>query len=148
MRGQYLTPQISYTLNLVFRYISEWEGNAYNRLRYKLNGEDETRVFIIYPSYMREDGWFIAPLYQFTSQDKTVDFQFVFEDRAITLLVAGIEFHPLEEKVSGVLFYFHCSLLLMVPIFLKALEKLWLTFFKYVIHRLKCVIQYLKSIKT
>ncbi|PWA43948.1 serine/threonine/dual specificity protein kinase, catalytic domain-containing protein [Artemisia annua] len=74
--------------------------NSYNPLRYKIDGEDETKVFIIYPTDMREDGWFTAPLYQFTSQYKTTDLQFVFEPRWISLLVAGIEFQPSKEKVQ------------------------------------------------
>ncbi|PWA62707.1 serine-threonine/tyrosine-protein kinase catalytic domain-containing protein [Artemisia annua] len=105
VRGQYLTPQISYTLNLVFRYKYESDVNSYNPLRYKIDLEDETKVFIIYPStHMREDGWFIAPLYQFTSQHKIADMQFEFEYRAVTLLVAGMEFQPSKEKVELPLF--------------------------------------------
>nr|GEX83040.1 protein kinase-like domain, phloem protein 2-like protein [Tanacetum cinerariifolium] len=102
VRGQYLTPQISYTVNLVFRYEDQSSNvNSYYPLRYKIDGEDETKVFIIYPStHMREDGWFVAPFYQFTSQHTTVDLQFEFKDRPITLVVAGIEFQPSEEKVE------------------------------------------------
>lgn len=103
VRGEYLTPQISYTLNLVFRYRWQSSVNSYNPLRYKIDGEDETKVFIIYPStHMREDGWFIVPLHQFTCQHKTADLQFEFESHATNLLVAGIEFQPSKEKVSSV----------------------------------------------
>ncbi|GJU84266.1 hypothetical protein Tco_1291812 [Tanacetum coccineum] len=51
---------------------------------------------------MREDGWFVVPLYHFTSQQKTADLQFEFEKRAwdMRLVVAGIEFQPFEEKVE------------------------------------------------
>ncbi|PWA93617.1 protein kinase-like domain, Phloem protein 2-like protein [Artemisia annua] len=101
VRGEYLTPHISYTLNLVFRYKDQRDVNEYNPLRYKIDGEDETKVFMIYPStHMREDGWFIVPLYQFTSQHTTVDLQFQFEYRRAILQVAGIEFQPSEEKVQ------------------------------------------------
>ncbi|GKD50075.1 hypothetical protein Tco_1279051 [Tanacetum coccineum] len=101
VRGQYLTPQISYTLNLVFRYRYQSRVNSYNPLRYKIDGEDETKVFIIYPStHMTEDGWFIVPLYQFTSNQTIADLQFKFEYHYATLLVAGFEFQPYEEKVS------------------------------------------------
>ncbi|GJU84268.1 kinase-like domain, phloem protein 2-like protein [Tanacetum coccineum] len=100
VRGQYLTPQISYTVNLVFRYSWQYEINSYSPLRYKLDGEEETKVFIIYPIHMRKDGWFIVPLYQFTSQHKPEDLQFEFENRATILHVAGIEFQPSEEKVE------------------------------------------------
>ncbi|GJV23344.1 kinase-like domain, phloem protein 2-like protein [Tanacetum coccineum] len=100
VRGQYLTPQISYMVNLVFRYWRRPYVNKYEPLiRYKVDGE-ETKVCIIYPTYMRQDGWFIAPLYQFTSQHKTADIQFEFESRSTHLIVAGIEFQPSEEKVE------------------------------------------------
>ncbi|PWA62025.1 protein kinase-like domain, Phloem protein 2-like protein [Artemisia annua] len=100
VRGEYLTPHISYTINLVFRYIYEWDVNSHNRpLRYKIDGE--SKAFIIYPStHMREDGWFIVPLYHFTTQHTTVDLQFEFEGHNTYLLVAGIEFQPSEEKVQ------------------------------------------------
>ncbi|PWA60898.1 concanavalin A-like lectin/glucanase domain, Tyrosine-protein kinase, non-receptor Jak3 [Artemisia annua] len=98
VRGEYLTPHISYTANLIFQY--RFQGvNSYNPLRYKIDGE--SKVFIIYPStHLREDGWFIAPLYHFTTQHTTANLQFVFERRSTELLVAGIEFQPSEEKVS------------------------------------------------
>ncbi|PWA62216.1 protein kinase domain, Nitrogen network kinase 1, Phloem protein 2-like protein [Artemisia annua] len=99
VRGQYLTPQISYTANLVFRYSLQSDVNSYKPLRYKVDGE-ETKLFMIYPLDMRQDGWFIAPLYQFTSEHTTVDLQFEFEYRWAILLVAGIEFQPSEEKVE------------------------------------------------
>nr|GEW90430.1 protein kinase-like domain, phloem protein 2-like protein [Tanacetum cinerariifolium] len=100
VRGEYLTPEISYMVNLVFRYRWPHDVNSFNPLRYKVDGEDEKKVFIIYPIDMRKDGWFIAPLYQFTSQHKTADLQFEFEYRVTPLLVAGIEFQPYEEKVE------------------------------------------------
>ncbi|PWA90839.1 protein kinase-like domain, Phloem protein 2-like protein [Artemisia annua] len=101
VRAEYLTPHISYTVNLAFRYKREYEVNSYNHLRYKIDGEDETKVFIIYPSiHVREDGWFIVPLYHFTSQHKTADLHFEFECCEKELLVAGIEFQPFEEKVQ------------------------------------------------
>ncbi|PWA39880.1 protein kinase-like domain, Phloem protein 2-like protein [Artemisia annua] len=99
VRGEYLTPHISYALNLVFRYQYQSDVNKYNPLRYKIDGE--AKVFIIYPStHMREDGWFIVPLYHFTTQHTTADLQFEFEFRGRDLLLAGIEFQPSEEKVQ------------------------------------------------
>nr|GEV20255.1 protein kinase-like domain, phloem protein 2-like protein [Tanacetum cinerariifolium] len=103
-RGEYLTPQISYRVNLVFRYSFQDDVNRYNPLRYKVDGEDETKVFIIYPTDMRQDGWFIAPLHQFISQHKSADLQFIFEVSWRELLVAGIEFQPSEEKVEHQVF--------------------------------------------
>ncbi|PWA54182.1 protein kinase-like domain, Phloem protein 2-like protein [Artemisia annua] len=98
VRGEYLTPHISYTLHLVFRYYNESHVNSFNPLRYKIDGE--SKVFIIYPSYMREDGWFIVPLYHFKTQHSTADLQFEFGYRGRDILVAGIEFQPSEEKAQ------------------------------------------------
>nr|GEV57749.1 protein kinase-like domain, phloem protein 2-like protein [Tanacetum cinerariifolium] len=101
VRGQYLTPQILYMVNLVFRYEDQSHVKKYNPLRYKIEGEDATKVCVIYPTiHEREDGWFVAPLYQFTSQHTTADLQFEFEKRPTSLLVAGIDFQPSEEKVE------------------------------------------------
>ncbi|GJZ95095.1 kinase-like domain, phloem protein 2-like protein [Tanacetum coccineum] len=101
VRGQYLTPRISYTLNLVFRYKDQSQVNSCDPLRYKVDGDDETKVLIIYPcTHMREDGWFVIPLYHFTSQHTTADLQFEFQERFTHLLVAGFEFQLSEEKVE------------------------------------------------
>ena len=60
----------------------------------------------------------VVPLYHFTTQHTTVDLLFFhFEDRTATLLVAGIEFQPSEEKVS--------SFLSMVMLFIKYVNKKW-----------------------
>ncbi|PWA77382.1 protein kinase domain, Nitrogen network kinase 1, Phloem protein 2-like protein [Artemisia annua] len=101
VRAEYLSPQITYTVNLVFRYSWHSGVNSHNPLRYKLNGENETKILIVdRTTYMIEDQWLIVPLYQFTRQDKIVDLQFVFEYREIPLLVVGFEFQPLEEKAE------------------------------------------------
>ncbi|GKF57821.1 hypothetical protein Tco_0171358, partial [Tanacetum coccineum] len=113
VRGQYLTPHISYMLNLVFRYEDQSDVSSYYPLKCKIDGKEN--VLIIYPINMRQDGWFTVPLYQFTSQHKTADLQFEFEHREIRLLVAGIEFQPSEEKVT--------SLLSMVMLFIKDVKK-------------------------
>nr|GFA77689.1 protein kinase-like domain, phloem protein 2-like protein [Tanacetum cinerariifolium] len=51
---------------------------------------------------MRQDGWFVVPLYHFKSKHTTADIQSEFESRttSMNLLVAGFEFHPSEEKVE------------------------------------------------
>ena len=83
-------------MNLVFRYAGNIKKCIH--IRYRLGGE--TKVFIVYDADKREDGWFVAPLYQFTSDHKTVDLEIIFERVLETLQVAGLEFQPLEEKVS------------------------------------------------
>nr|GEZ10660.1 protein kinase-like domain, phloem protein 2-like protein [Tanacetum cinerariifolium] len=105
VRGQYLTPQIPYTVNLVFRYLHQSQVNDpkfFSPLRYNIliNWEDETKVFIIYPTDMRQDGWFIVPLYHFTSQHTTARLQFDFDFHGTVLLLAGFEFQPSEKKVE------------------------------------------------
>ncbi|GJY80314.1 kinase-like domain, phloem protein 2-like protein [Tanacetum coccineum] len=102
VRSQYLTPRISYTVNIILRYKHEYNTKFYGPMRYKINGEDETKVFIIYPTDMRQDGWFVVPLYHFTSNHTTADLQFEFEYRItnMSLLVAGFEFQPSQEKVE------------------------------------------------
>nr|GEW96229.1 protein kinase-like domain, phloem protein 2-like protein [Tanacetum cinerariifolium] len=101
VRGQYLTPHILYTLNLVFRYKYEHQVNSNIPLQYKIDGEENKKALIIYAStHSREDGWFVVPLYQFTSQHTTADLQLQFGNLNITLLVAGFEFQPSEEKVE------------------------------------------------
>ncbi|GKD33990.1 kinase-like domain, phloem protein 2-like protein [Tanacetum coccineum] len=68
-------------------------------LHYKLNGE--AKCFMVYDTYYeREDGWFVVPLYQFTSDRKTADFEIDFEGFQNGCMLAGFEFEPLEEKVE------------------------------------------------
>ncbi|GJV00932.1 zinc finger, CCHC-type containing protein [Tanacetum coccineum] len=69
-------------------------------LHYKLDGE--TKCCMIYDTYETEDGWFVVPLYQFTSYHKTVDFEIEFEvfQSSCKLQVASFEFQPLEDKVE------------------------------------------------
>ncbi|GKA02039.1 kinase-like domain, phloem protein 2-like protein [Tanacetum coccineum] len=100
VKAQFLSPLIIYTVNLVFRYHYRAYIKNYSTLRYKLDGE--RKVLIVYNTEEREDGWFVAPLYQFTSDHKTVDLEIDFEDIGYTykLEVAGFEFQPLEEKAA------------------------------------------------
>ncbi|PWA43313.1 protein kinase-like domain, Phloem protein 2-like protein [Artemisia annua] len=98
VRAQFLYPQITYSANIVFRNA---ERTRYCKtLHYKVNGE--TKCCMVYDTYEREDGWFVVPLYQFTSENETADFEINFEGfrNGGELLVAGFEFQPLEEKVE------------------------------------------------
>nr|GEW36760.1 protein kinase-like domain, phloem protein 2-like protein [Tanacetum cinerariifolium] len=62
----------------------------------------ETKCCMVYDTYKREDGWFVVPLYQLTSDHKTADFKINFRGfkSGCKSQVAGFEFQPLEEKVS------------------------------------------------
>ncbi|PWA85445.1 protein kinase-like domain, Phloem protein 2-like protein [Artemisia annua] len=97
-RAQFLSPLITYSVNLVFRNA---ERMSYCKtLHYKLDGE--AKCCMVYDTYEREDGWFVVPLFQFTSDHKTTDFDIYFERcrYGSNLRVAGFEFRPLEEKVE------------------------------------------------
>nr|GEW31097.1 protein kinase-like domain, phloem protein 2-like protein [Tanacetum cinerariifolium] len=128
VRSQYLTPRISYAVNIVLRYKHEYNIKFYGPMRYKINGEDETKVFIIYPTDMRQDGWFVVPLYHFTSKHTTADIQFEFESRTtnMNLLVAGFEFQPSEEKVELQVFeeYQHIVKVSSQSLFYRSLDEL------------------------
>ncbi|GJT89511.1 kinase-like domain, phloem protein 2-like protein [Tanacetum coccineum] len=98
VRAEFLCPLITYSVNLVLRYPERMRDCK--TLHYKLNWE---KFFcMVYDAYKREDGWFVVPLYQFTSDHKTADFEIHFEGFRYDckLQVAGFEFHPLEEKVE------------------------------------------------
>nr|GEV32987.1 retrovirus-related Pol polyprotein from transposon TNT 1-94 [Tanacetum cinerariifolium] len=97
VRALFLYPRMTYNVNLVFRNAlqSVW---LCKTLHYKL--DEETKCCMVYDTYEREDGWFVVPLYQFTSDHKTADFEIDFEGfrNSCKLQVAGFEFQRLEEK--------------------------------------------------
>nr|GEU58579.1 protein kinase-like domain, phloem protein 2-like protein [Tanacetum cinerariifolium] len=97
VRALFLYPRMTYSVNLVFRNVlqSVW---LCKTLHYKL--DEETKCCMVYDTYEREDGWFVVPLYQFTSDHKTTDFEIDFEGfwNSCKLQVAGFEFQRLEEK--------------------------------------------------
>nr|GEV32085.1 protein kinase-like domain, phloem protein 2-like protein [Tanacetum cinerariifolium] len=96
VRAQFLSPQITYTMNLVFRHTSEQNLPKFMVIRYRINGEN--KVSTVHETNKIEDGWFMAELHQCTSDHGT--FAIMFERCRATLLVAGIEFQPLEERVE------------------------------------------------
>ncbi|GKF61756.1 hypothetical protein Tco_0181810, partial [Tanacetum coccineum] len=66
-----------------------------NDLRYRLRGETTTST--VYLSNRRaEDHFFMAELYQFTSNGSSVDLEIDFDDHGTNLRVEGILFQPLE----------------------------------------------------
>ncbi|PWA53389.1 protein kinase, ATP binding site, Serine/threonine-protein kinase Plk3 [Artemisia annua] len=99
VRAQFLYPRITYSVNLVFRNAlqSVW---LCQTLHYKLDGV--TKCCMVYDTYEREDGWFVVPLYKFTSDHKTAEFEINFQRfrDSCKLQVAGFEFQPLEENVE------------------------------------------------
>ncbi|KAJ0687371.1 putative protein kinase RLK-Pelle-CrRLK1L-1 family [Helianthus annuus] len=104
---QFLSPGITYTVNLVFKFIFPVD-EAINcllmPLKYKLQGETKTSVSPL--AYKTEDGWWRSELYQFTSDDRVVDLEILLDGfrGSYTMIQAqGIEFRPLEKEEQKVL---------------------------------------------
>ncbi|KAM0070232.1 putative protein kinase RLK-Pelle-CrRLK1L-1 family [Helianthus debilis subsp. tardiflorus] len=106
VQTQFLLPEITYTVNLVFKFIlPEKARKEFDliSLKYKLQGESKTSIS--YLASEREDGWWMCELYQFTSDHRIVDLQIEFDgfDRSSpTIEVEGFEFQPLEKVVEHI----------------------------------------------
>ncbi|KAM0070281.1 putative protein kinase RLK-Pelle-LRR-VIII-1 family [Helianthus debilis subsp. tardiflorus] len=100
VRSQFLSPGITYTVNLVFKFQYKLQGKRRYEdisLKYRLQGERESSIS--YLAYEREDGWWACELYQFSCDYRIVHFQILFEGyhNQDYLQVEGIEFQPLEK---------------------------------------------------
>ncbi|KAJ0628960.1 putative protein kinase RLK-Pelle-CrRLK1L-1 family [Helianthus annuus] len=100
-KTQFLSPGITYAVNLVFKYYREGKRRCEPIfLKYRLQGERESSISYI--AYEREDGWWACELYQFTTDHITVDLQILFEgfdnSAYFKVEVEGIEFQPLENE--------------------------------------------------
>ncbi|MFS7923108.1 putative protein kinase RLK-Pelle-CrRLK1L-1 family [Helianthus anomalus] len=102
LQAQFLSPQIAYTVNLVFKRPGEVVAikPCYVGIRYRLKGETECSVSCL--ADVKEDGWLMAELYQFESQSRYVDLEILFEgviDNSYSgnYLLEGIEFQPVEK---------------------------------------------------
>nr|GEZ65100.1 protein kinase-like domain, phloem protein 2-like protein [Tanacetum cinerariifolium] len=125
VRARFLYPLITYSVNIVFRNVGI---NMLKTVYFKLNGEK--KCCIVYDTYEREDGWFVVPLYQFTSDLKIAHFEIsidIFGSGYCKLQVAGFEFQPLEEKVElhdqGLEEYQDIAKAASQPLFYKSLEE-------------------------
>ncbi|KAL7594773.1 hypothetical protein Lser_V15G29999 [Lactuca serriola] len=93
VKTQFLSPHITYTINLVFSLDDSTKDNL--GFTYKLAGQTQSSTS--YFSDKREDGWLMAELYQFTSDHtRNVDLEITFECPC-AIAVEGIEFQPLES---------------------------------------------------
>ncbi|KAJ0872849.1 putative protein kinase RLK-Pelle-CrRLK1L-1 family [Helianthus annuus] len=98
---QFLSPGITYTVNLVFKFkflVDEAINCHLMSLKYKLQGE--TKSSVSHLAYKTEDGWWRSELYQFASDDRVVDLEILFDGfyGSFTMIQAhGIEFRPLEK---------------------------------------------------
>ncbi|KAM0070238.1 putative phloem protein [Helianthus debilis subsp. tardiflorus] len=97
VKTQFLSPGITYTVNLVFKIQYKWERCEPIFLKYRLQGDRESSISHL--AYEREDGWWACELYQVTTYHTTVDLQILFEgyENLDYLKVEGIEFQPLEN---------------------------------------------------
>ncbi|KAJ9537423.1 hypothetical protein OSB04_030156 [Centaurea solstitialis] len=100
--AQFLSPGITYTVNLVFKFIDAERNSSEPRLislRYKL--EEGTSSLMSYLAYGREDGWMMVELFQFTNIMTSVDLEITFEGPkdGSSLVVEGIDFRPLKKVV-------------------------------------------------
>ena len=93
-RAQFLSPGITYTVNLVFKLE---DVRRYKYLRYTLAGESRfSTSFILHE---REDGWIMtAPLCHFICNKEIDDLDITFHCR-YPVLVEGIEIQSVD-KVS------------------------------------------------
>lgn len=89
-----MSPRVTYVVNLVFRFVHNRK--YYFGIHYMLAGE--TIPLTCYLTDEREDGWFVAELYHFTSRKTNINLEIMFECQ-VPLLIDGVEFHPLD-KVS------------------------------------------------
>ncbi|KAL8209955.1 hypothetical protein R6Q57_006687 [Mikania cordata] len=92
--ARYLSPGITYTVNLVFKFVQPEKAVEHTSLKYKLEGVAKSSTS--YSPYKREDGWWMCELYQFTSNHTTIDLHILFKGFDRDIQVEGIEFQPLE----------------------------------------------------
>ena len=79
-RTRFLSPGITYTVNLVFKFLDVEKNSIKPRLislEYKLEGE--AKSYISYLAYGREDGWMMAELFQFTNIMRPADLEIQFK---------------------------------------------------------------------
>lgn len=97
IRSQFLSPQITYAVNFIFKCIYRQETKQLIRIAIKYRLEGETKTSIVYLADEREDEWLMAELYQFTSDGTTVDLEIIIDHDNDPIVVEGIEFQPLER---------------------------------------------------
>lgn len=104
VRAQFLSPLVTYTVNLVFKFSQR--DNTLSKVRftslvYKLKHERWIQSSLSYLAHERDDGWMMIELYQFTSDANTIDLTIHFEGWGYMnygpILIEGIEFRPLAK---------------------------------------------------
>ncbi|KAK9050765.1 hypothetical protein SSX86_030265 [Deinandra increscens subsp. villosa] len=103
VEAQFLSPGITYTVNLVFKYMLPMKkarkDHQYIKLDYSLNDRYYENN-LAYFACERKDGWWMCELCHFTSDQRKVGFSFQFhkhDDDEEFIEAEGIEFWPLEK---------------------------------------------------
>ncbi|XP_023760128.1 uncharacterized protein LOC111908543 [Lactuca sativa] len=97
---KFLSTHVTYTINLVFKH-HLWDNGPYVPFKYKLEEEEEYSTSCV--AHLREDGWLMTELYQFTSYQKEHKFRIRFVRPSYyslhrNLVLEGIEFRPVEHE--------------------------------------------------
>ncbi|KAJ9537530.1 hypothetical protein OSB04_030263 [Centaurea solstitialis] len=105
VRTQYLSPRIMYVMNLVFKHNGMDHGT---HIPFKFRVDSETGYSNSCISHVREDGWLMIELCQFTSfkQEHAFEIEFLplfnISSSTIRYFLEGIEFRPVEYIYIGI----------------------------------------------
>ncbi|XP_023739221.1 probable serine/threonine-protein kinase PBL23 isoform X1 [Lactuca sativa] len=99
VKTQFLSPNIAYTMNLVFKNLSRNE-NSQIYVPFKIKMEDDRLFRNSSVPRVREDGWATTELYQFINKNKENSFRIEFfleghrQESVRMYAIEGIEFRP------------------------------------------------------
>ncbi|PWA43232.1 protein kinase-like domain-containing protein [Artemisia annua] len=100
VKTKFLSPKIVYTVNLVFKHSGADHG-THIPFKFKLEGEGHySNSYVV---HVREDGWLMIELHQFTSRKRAHDFMIEFlplfeiTSSRVEYFLEGIEFRPIEN---------------------------------------------------
>ncbi|XP_076922927.1 uncharacterized protein LOC143584880 [Bidens hawaiensis] len=103
---RFLTPHVPYTINIVFKinfHNSEIENGIGTCVSCSYKLDDDTHYLYSSNANMKEGGWLVIPLYQFTSNQKTHHFNItifplLLNWRNTQCSIEGVEFRPVENE--------------------------------------------------
>ncbi|KAI7743870.1 hypothetical protein M8C21_030319 [Ambrosia artemisiifolia] len=103
VKSQLLSPQITYTVNLVFKFrLPNKAKKCHDIMSVSYKLQEETKFSISYLAAERGDEWYMVELYQFTSDQRIVNLEIQFRDPCVDIEIEGIEFRPLEKEDENV----------------------------------------------
>lgn len=128
VRSQFLSPIITYVVNLVFKFSCRKEAGKLDYLPLKYTLEGKTKVSVVYLAQKRDDESLIASLNRFTSNTGIIDLEIRFEDHKYSnsLEIEGIELKPVEKVSSLILLYSFISFAYSIKMKMKTLDKILL----------------------